>query len=121
MLLREPTAVRDFYDAQEVRAVYYPEVEALVGRLLGAEKVLVFGEVARSDSATTGDGQRPAYGAHVDYGERTVRQFTRDLLGPARGRPLVATQVRPDERVAAHSPGVPHPSRAVRCLHGEAQ
>lgn len=82
VLLREPTAVRDFRDAAEVRDVYYPEIETLVGRLLGAEKVLVFGDVARSDSMSTGDGQRPAYGAHVDYGERTVRQFTHDLLGP---------------------------------------
>jgi hypothetical protein len=81
VLLREPTAVRDFHDATEVREVYYPEVEALAGRLLGAEKVLVFGEVARSDSAATGDGQQPAYGAHVDYGERTVRQFAHEFLG----------------------------------------
>jgi hypothetical protein len=82
VLLREPTALSDFHDAREIREVYHPEIAALVGRLLGAEKVLVFGEVARSDSAATGDGQRPAYGAHVDYGERTVRQFTHDLLGP---------------------------------------
>ncbi|HKE44046.1 MAG TPA: CmcJ/NvfI family oxidoreductase [Steroidobacteraceae bacterium] len=81
VLLSEPTAVRHFSDAREVREVYYPEIAALVGRLLGAEKVIVFGEVARSDSAATGDGQRPAYGAHVDYGERSVRQFTHDLLG----------------------------------------
>ena len=78
MLLHQPTAVRDFHDAREVRDIYYPEVEALVARLLDAEKVLAFGEVARSDSEATGDGQRPAY---VDYGERTVRQFAHDLLG----------------------------------------
>jgi hypothetical protein len=81
MLLHQPTAVRDFHDAREARDVYYPEIAALVARLLNAEKVLVFGEVARSDSTDTGDGQRPAYGAHVDYGERTVRQFAHDLLG----------------------------------------
>src|SRR5262245_3271026 len=82
VLLREATAVHDFHDAREVHEVYYPEIAALVTRLLEAEKVLVFGEVARSDSDATGDGQRPAYGAHVDYGERTVRQFTHDLLNP---------------------------------------
>jgi len=49
--------------------------------LLGAEKVIVFGEIARSDDSNTGDGRRPAYGAHVDYGETTVRRFAEDMLG----------------------------------------
>jgi hypothetical protein len=81
VLLREPSAVTDFNDTAQVRSVYYAEIEALVKRLLGSEKVLVFGEVVRSDSQTTRDGSLPAYGAHVDYGDRTVRQFTRDMLG----------------------------------------
>ncbi len=81
VLLRESSAVRDFYDPGEVRSTYYAEIESLVKRLLGAEKVLVFGEVARTDGAATGDGRKPAYGAHVDYGERTVRQFVEDMLG----------------------------------------
>jgi len=81
VLLREPTAVTDFNDPVQVRSVYYREIEALVKRLLGSEKVLVFGEVVRSDSKTTRDGRLPAYGAHVDYGDRTVRQFTVDMLG----------------------------------------
>ena len=81
VLLEHLTAVRNFYDAEEVRRVYYPEIIELVKQLLGAEKVLVFGEIARSDETNTRDGRRPAYGAHVDYGERTVRQFARDQLG----------------------------------------
>jgi hypothetical protein len=81
VLLREPTAVTDFNDAAQVHSIYYREIEALVKRLLGSEKVLVFGEVVRSDSKTTRDGRLPAYGAHVDYGDRTVRQFTVDMLG----------------------------------------
>ena len=81
VLLHEPSAVTDFYDPAQVRSKYYSEIGSLVKRLLGAEKVLVFGEVARSDGSSTGDGRRPAYGAHVDYGERTVRQFAEDMLG----------------------------------------
>ena len=81
VLLREPSAVTDFNDTAQVRSIYYSEIEALVQRLLGSEKVLVFGEVVRSDSRTTRDGRLPAYGAHVDYGERTVRQFAVDMLG----------------------------------------
>jgi hypothetical protein len=82
VLVREPTQVRNFYDADEVKRVYYPEVFDLVKRLNGAAKVIAFGEVARSDSTDTRDGRQPAYGAHVDYGDVTVRQFTRDILGP---------------------------------------
>jgi len=81
MLVREPTKVRDFHDAGEVQRVYYPEVIDLVKRLNGATKVIAFGEIARSDGTQTGDGRRPAYGAHVDYGESTVRQFAEDILG----------------------------------------
>ncbi len=81
VLLREPSAVTDFHDQAQVRTIYYSEIEALARRLLGSEKVLVFGEVVCSDSKATRDGRLPAYGAHVDYGERTVRQLTQDMLG----------------------------------------
>ena len=80
-LLHAPSKVRNFYDANEVKRVYYPEIIDLVKRLNGAAKVIAFGEVARSDSEQAGDGRRPAFGAHVDYGDRTVRQFAEDLLG----------------------------------------
>ena len=82
VLVREPTRVRNFYDADAVKRIYYPEVFDFVKRLNGAAKVIAFGEVARSDSKQTGDGRQPAYGAHVDYGDATVRQFARDILGP---------------------------------------
>ena len=81
VLLQEPTTVTNFYDADEVKRVYYPEVIGLVSRLNGAAKVIAFGEVARSDSAQTGEGRRPAYGAHVDYGDFTVRRFAEEILG----------------------------------------
>jgi hypothetical protein len=81
VLVREPTNVRNFYDADEVKRVYYPEVFELVKRLNGAAKVIAFGEVARSDSTQTGAGRQPAYGAHVDYGDVTVRQFAQEILG----------------------------------------
>lgn len=81
VLLEEPSKVRNFYDPDEVKRVYYPEVFDLLERLTGAAKVIAFGEVARSDSAQTGAGRQPAYGAHVDYGDRTVRHFVHDILG----------------------------------------
>jgi hypothetical protein len=81
VLVSEPTKVRNFYDPDEVKRVYYPEVLDLVKRLNGAAKVIAFGEVARSDDTQTRAGRLPAYGAHVDYGDVTVRQFAHDILG----------------------------------------
>jgi len=81
VLLSRPTAMQDMYDSAEIKRVYYPEIEAIVKDLTGAEKVIVWGEMARSDKPQTGDGRLPAYGAHVDYGERTVRDKTVELIG----------------------------------------
>ena len=90
VLLREPTAVTDFYDPEQIREVYYPEIKALVKRLTGAAEVLVFGEVARSDSGSTPDGRQPSYGAHVDYGDRTVRDMIERLISPGDATPWLA-------------------------------
>ena len=38
VLLRNQTAVANFYDEQEVRAVYYPEVERLFKGAMGADQ-----------------------------------------------------------------------------------
>jgi hypothetical protein len=82
VLLQRPTAVKDFADPDEVRRVYYPEIEALVKSLNGADRVLVFGEIVRTDAPGARDGVLPARGAHVDYDVRTTRQFVKDMLPP---------------------------------------
>jgi hypothetical protein len=41
VLAEHETAVRDFYDPDEVKSVYYPEVEHLIERVTGAERVVV--------------------------------------------------------------------------------
>ena len=81
VLLERPTAVTDFYDRDEVERVYRPEIDRIVKDLTGAEKVLVFGEMTRSDGGGTRDGNQPSFGVHVDYGARSVRDFTIGILG----------------------------------------
>ena len=39
-----------------------------------------FGPILRTNATGTHGHNQPAYGAHVDYGDRTVRDFTYDLL-----------------------------------------
>ena len=89
VLLRQPTDVKNFYDAEEVKRVYYPEIINLVKQLNGAEEVIAFGEVARTDKKDAVQGQLPSFGAHVDYGDHTVREFAENLLGKEQARPLL--------------------------------
>lgn len=81
LLLRHPTAVTDFYDPDEIKRVYYPEIEALVKSVNGASRVIIYGEMARTDAPGTGDGRLPARGAHVDYTDGQVQWQVRRQVG----------------------------------------
>ena len=69
-------------DPQARMVEYGREAEALVASLTGASKVISFGGMYRSDAPDSADGNLPAFGAHVDYGARTVRDFTLDHIAP---------------------------------------
>lgn len=86
VLLRSPTQVRDFYDEHEVRAVYYPEIQALAKSATGAQKVLIFDHTLRCGSlAKRGErgAREPVRNVHNDYTARSGPQRVRDLLDPA--------------------------------------
>src|SRR4051794_23273525 len=77
------TKVKDFFDEDEVRRVYYPEMEALVKQESGASRVVVFDHTLR----TADDEQRAAQKirevvrrVHNDYTEWSGPQRVRDLL-----------------------------------------
>jgi hypothetical protein len=80
-MLSERTAVRDFLNPREVEQVLYPEAVDLARRLNGAAHAIAFGPVARSDSPDNGQSRLPAFGAHVDYGRRTIEEMARSILG----------------------------------------
>ena len=46
-LVRHPTAVKNFYDEQEIKKVYYPAVEAFLRATLNADRVLIFDHTVR--------------------------------------------------------------------------
>src|SRR5262252_6180370 len=46
-LLGHASAVRDFFDDEEVKRVYYPEVERLVKQATGADRVHIFDHTTR--------------------------------------------------------------------------
>lgn len=80
-LLNHESAVTDFLDQRQVDEVLAPEVIDLACRLNGAVKAIAFGPVARTDDPQSAHGRLPAFGAHVDYGRRTIEDITRNLLG----------------------------------------
>ena len=80
-LTRHDTAVTDFYDAWQVREVYYPEMERLVADATGAEKVLVFDHTIRTAERAVERGLRaPVQMVHNDYTDKSGPQRVRDLL-----------------------------------------
>lgn len=90
-LVRQPSAVKDFYDSAEVEAVCYPETAEIVRRATGAQRATVFDHTIRRRSAdraplharqTMQDGVRGPVGfAHNDYTPKSAPQRIRDLMG----------------------------------------
>lgn len=130
-LVQHKSAVRDFYDDEEVKRVYYPEAERLLKELTGADRVHVFDHTVRrrvpGGEDRRGDAPRqPVPRVHVDHTTRSGPQRVRDLLpgeaerllrgrvqiinlwrpirGPLRDTPLAvcdAQTVRPEQLVAS--------------------
>jgi len=77
------TKVKDFYDEDEIRRVYYPEMDTLIKAESGAKRVVVFDHTLR----TADDALRESKGirevvrrVHNDYTEWSAPQRVRDIL-----------------------------------------
>jgi len=82
-LTEHETAVKDFYDSDEVKSVYYPEVEGLLKRVTGAERVVIFDHIVRNPLlAERGEqgARAPAKFVHNDYTFKSAPRRVRDLL-----------------------------------------
>jgi hypothetical protein len=78
-LLKASTRVVDFYDADEVARVYYPEVEALLRDRLGASRVVVFDHTVRNGSRA--GAREPVRRVHNDHTVNSAPRRVRDHLG----------------------------------------
>lgn len=114
-LVSQQTAVKDFGNEDEIKRVYYPEIEAFLKKTLGADRVVIFDHTVRKrvEGATDlrGAGPRqPATRVHVDQtavsgrnrvfehvpdeaeellkGRVQVINLWRPLRGPLRDAPL---------------------------------
>jgi hypothetical protein len=84
VLVEHGTAVKNFFDPDELKSVYYPEVTALIKQCSGAERVVIFDHTLRSGD----EGEReeklirePVLSAHNDYTEWSGPQRVRDIMG----------------------------------------
>ncbi len=83
-LLQHRSAVKDFFDDEEVRRVYYPEVERLVKQATGAYRVHIFDHTTRRRVPDAGNASRRAASAGAP---RAYRPY--GALRPAtRARPV---------------------------------
>jgi hypothetical protein len=78
-LIRAPTAMTDFYSPDEIKHVYYPEVERLVRDTLGASRVFVFDHNVRN--ATRPGMPVPSRQVHNDHTVNSAPRRVRDHLG----------------------------------------
>ena len=77
------TAAKNFFDVDELKAVYYPEIEQLVKQHTGAARVLIFDHTLRSGDENTRQAKlirEPVKSVHNDYTEWSGPQRVRDLL-----------------------------------------
>lgn len=77
------TAVTDFFDDDEVRLVYYPEMETLVKQVTGAAKAVVFDHTIRvgdPEKQAARKVRAPVANVHNDFTTRSAPQRVRDLL-----------------------------------------
>ncbi|HEX4113535.1 MAG TPA: CmcJ/NvfI family oxidoreductase [Stellaceae bacterium] len=88
---RHDTRMKDFFDADEIARVYYPEMEALIKEESGAKRVLVFDHTLRTGDVDDREAKKirePVQRVHNDYTEWSGPQRVRDLMGDEAETPL---------------------------------
>jgi hypothetical protein len=85
-LLNHVSGVQDFYDDDEVRRTYYPEVQRLVAETTGASRVEIFDHTVRrrewnGSGRSTPQTRMPVPRVHNDYTAKSGPQRVRDLMG----------------------------------------
>jgi hypothetical protein len=84
VLVDHRTAMTNFFDEEELKSVYFPEIERLIAKCSGASRVVIFDHTLRSGD----EGEReqklirePVLSAHNDYTEWSGPQRVREIMG----------------------------------------
>ncbi len=81
--VEHPTRMKDFFDPDEIKRVYYPEMIELVKRESGASRVVVFDHTLRTADQADREARKireAVHRAHNDYTEWSDPQRVRDIL-----------------------------------------
>jgi len=84
VLVEHHTKMRNFFDAEELKRVYYPEVIELVCRVGGATRAVVFDHTLRSGDEAEREAKlvrEPVLSAHNDYTEWSGPNRVREVMG----------------------------------------
>ncbi len=83
VLVKNRTAVSDFFDTAQLEAQYYPEIQRLVQAVSGASRVVVFDHTLRTGDVSEQQARKirePVLWAHNDYTENSGPQRVREIL-----------------------------------------
>jgi len=84
VLLHHQSAVKNFYDEDEIKSVYYPECERVMKEATGAVRVVAFDHIVRNAAMAALEGsciKIPAKRVHNDYTAWSSPKRVRDLMG----------------------------------------
>lgn len=83
VLVDAPTRVSNFWEPAQLEGIFYPEVEALIRRVTGAQDVVIFDHTLRSGDPHQQEerfAREPVSLAHNDYTAWSGPQRVRDVL-----------------------------------------
>jgi hypothetical protein len=97
-LVHHRSAVRDFYDDNEVKSIYYAESEKILKNVTGADRVFIFDHTVRrrvpgAEDRRWNGPRQPVPRVHVDHTVKSGPQRVRDLL-PDEAEMLLAGRVQ---------------------------
>jgi hypothetical protein len=84
ILVEHPTAMKNFFDLEELQSVYFPEVVKLIKETSGASRVVIFDHTLRSGDEAEREEKlvrEPVLSAHNDYTEWSGPQRVREIMG----------------------------------------
>jgi hypothetical protein len=83
VFVEHKTKVADFFDAEQLKAIYYPEVEQLIKKMSGATRVVIFDHTLRSGNESEREEKlirEPVLSAHNDYTEWSGPNRLREIF-----------------------------------------
>ena len=83
VFVEHKTKVKDFFDENQLKTIYYPEIEQLIRSQSGASRVVIFDHALRSGDATEREEKlvrNPVLQAHNDYTEWSGPNRLREIL-----------------------------------------